>query len=371
MRILCLHDQYSSAPDLSKSLHKLEEKLRKCHRIELTYVNSPLVVNQTNVVNDKLPKRVQEHSTQVDKRIWFDENKVGLDASILNLRQIWSHSLHSNPFSGILGFGQGAAIAALIPHLRFQSVFEQEGAAMFEGLRFCTFIHGWDILASMDSLNECYDDVQHISTLHISNESDTRGRILFHRYGGKKDCSSAQDYFIEDELSHHISSREVDVQILNKIGKYFVAQKKSLLSEQKLNSAQYHQRLQPQKAEEELDSANLYSNNNELLRDEVEPNEQELVMDAETTRMKIAHLECKAISLLNSSIVNNPPKALMAVISPNDDEGNKFVGGWAGPKDAFRSSGFKESGGAPCPKDFTFSIEERILKLGEQTDSSK
>ena len=69
-------------------------------------------------------------------------------------------------------------------------------------------------------------------------------------------------------------------------------------------------------------------------------------MDAETTCMKIDHLGRKTISLLNSSIVHNSPEVLMTVISPNDDEGNTFVGSWAGPKDAFGSSGFKESGGA-------------------------
>jgi len=235
---------------------------------------------------------------------------------------------------------------------------------MFEGLRFCTFIHGWDILASMDSPKECYDDVQHISTLHISKESDIRGKLLFHRYGGTKDFSSAQDYLIEDEPSHHVCSNDADVKILNEIGKYFVAQKKNLLAEQRINSAQYHQL--PRKTKKDLDTANLNTNIHELLGDELGSDKQELVLDAEATRMKIAKLECKAISLLNSSIALDPPKALMAVIAPNDDEGNKFVGGWAGPKDAFRSSGFKESGGAPCPKDFTFSIEERISKLSEQ-----
>lgn len=366
MRVLCLHDQFSSGSDLSKSLRKLVQKLQIRHGIELTFVNSPLVVNHTDDdANDSI--------TGSDKRVWFDKNKVGLDASILNLRQVWSHSLYSNPFCGILGIGQGAAIAAIIPHLRFQSVFDDEGAgtAMFEGLRFCTFIHGWDILGSMDSPNECYDDVQHMSTLHISKESDTRGKLLFHRYGGKKDDSSAQDYLIVDEPSRDIcsSSNDANVRMLNEIGKYFVAQKKELLSEQRSKSALYYHARQAKNNEKEENSAitaNFDANIHEPLGEVVGSGEHELVLDAETTRKKIIQLECKAISLLNASIAHNPPKALMAVITPNDDKGNKFVGGWAGPKDAFRSSGFKESGGAPCPKDFTFSIEERILKSGEQ-----
>lgn len=76
------------------------QKLQTRHGIELTFVNSPLVVNQRD-------EDTKDPITRSDERIWFDENKVGLDASILNLRQIWSHSLHSNPFSGILGIGQG------------------------------------------------------------------------------------------------------------------------------------------------------------------------------------------------------------------------------------------------------------------------
>jgi len=358
MRVLCLHDQLSSGSDLSNTLHKLVQKLQTRHGIELTFVNSPLVVNQRD-------EDTKDPITRSDERIWFDENKVGLDASILNLRQIWSHSLHSNPFSGILGIGQGAAIAAIIPHLRFQSILDEEGTgtAMFEGLRFCTFIHGWDILASADSPNECYDDVENISTLHITTESDMRSKLLFYRYGGKKDDSSAQDYQIQDESSRNICSNDTDVRMLNEVGKYFVAQKKKFLLEQRSNSAQYQQLRQ---AQNNATTTNPDANIHESLGDGVGSDELGVVLDAETTRMKIVQLENKAISLLNASIAHNPPKALMAVITPNDDKGNKFVGGWAGPKDAFRSSGFKESGGAPCPKDFILPIEERMSKAGEK-----
>mmetsp|Transcript_658 Transcript_658/g.1047 ORF Transcript_658/g.1047 Transcript_658/m.1047 type:complete len:87 (+) Transcript_658:426-686(+) len=84
----------------------------------------------------------------------------------------------------------------------------------------------------------------------------------------------------------------------------------------------------------------------------------------EETRKELASLEKEAQSIITSTIAANPPKSLMAIITPDENKSTNgsngtIVGGWAGYKDAFRSEGFRESGGAPCPKEFVLKTDER------------
>jgi len=67
------------------------------------------------------------------------------------------------------------------------------------------------------------------------------------------------------------------------------------------------------------------------------------------TQRQLAEAERNAANALASSIAQNPPKALMAVIAPN------AVGGWMGPKERDPTDG----GGAPCPAEFVKKQEER------------
>lgn len=60
--------------------------------------------------------------------------------------------------------------------------------------------------------------------------------------------------------------------------------------------------------------------------------------------------EQEAANAVAQRIAMDPPKALMAVISPQN------VGGWSGGK---RRAPNEEGGGAPCPSDFLLRREKR------------
>ena len=136
MRILCLHDNDSSGSLLLHQLNSFAKKLHDCHGIELAFVDSPLVSSTSTSIHGN------------PQKTWFHENSIGLDASILSLSQIWKQSLHSNPFCGVIGIGQGASIAALLPLLQTENHLEEDqgGGFMFEGIEFCIFFNGYDIL---------------------------------------------------------------------------------------------------------------------------------------------------------------------------------------------------------------------------------
>jgi hypothetical protein len=61
-------------------------------------------------------------------------------------------------------------------------------------------------------------------------------------------------------------------------------------------------------------------------------------------------VEQEAAIMVAQRIAADPPKALMAVISPEN------VGGWSGRK---RRGPKEEGGGAPCPPDFLLKREKR------------
>jgi len=151
LRVLCLHDAHSNSAELSTKLNNLGEKLYQNHGIDLVFVDAPLIVEpKDNDENDEgnsqeedaLPRRIQRHPP----RAWWEEQPtndsgeneeenvnpnaatadidhdgsstpsphyVGLDASLLLLKQVWNCST----YWGIMAFGQAVGVAALLPLL--------------------------------------------------------------------------------------------------------------------------------------------------------------------------------------------------------------------------------------------------------------
>ena len=175
LRILCLHDSGSNAGELSDQLEVLGERLYENHRIDLVYVNSPLLLhNKDNDDSDEPPSS----SNGEPKRVWWEEKVdpnnpdgpkqfVGLDASLLLLRQVWN----SMPFWGILAVGQGAAAAAFLPLLPVSP----PPCCMI-------FLHGETLLEEQELL---LVDNQ-LACLHLmSKEPSLASERLLYQFGGQ------------------------------------------------------------------------------------------------------------------------------------------------------------------------------------------
>jgi hypothetical protein len=109
LRIICLHGANSNASLLQKAFSHLDERLYDKHGIELVYVNSPLRCSPCSTTTSSSLR-------EEPLRVWWEDEHhhcVGLDASLMLLRQIWT----ATPFCGILAVGQGAAVAAMLPFL--------------------------------------------------------------------------------------------------------------------------------------------------------------------------------------------------------------------------------------------------------------
>ena len=416
MRVLCLHPAASSALQISREYHKLEERLWEKHGIELVFVDGPLLdVQVGNAVGerggginaiDPIKSGGDDGEERVSRRWYVEESSArrtslppsnensaaatqsssdsvrysGLDASLLHLTQIWSRggaNISNNslmgdclPFQGVMGIGQGADVAGLLPLLNYHqdvdgsdSDDEKENAedniigskqTMFQGLQFVILIDGKDILSQREKEydndreehdSDIYVGPEGIQSLHIivddenDNNDDARRR--------KSSEQLAKQYGPNAEIHYCIQrpKEECTPALSNIIGKFLVSQKNM-----------------------------LHSN----------PKSRELI----SLQNQLSNVEQLATLAITQEIQRNPPKALMAVIGPaatmmpdaaaenkadkeKEEEGTKHehiggeegvkvvdkaVGAWHGA----RRRGFgEEGGGAPCPGEFLLREEER------------
>lgn len=201
LRVLCLHDSHSNATELKESLELLGNTLYQKHgHIDLVYVNSPLDEGREDDSNDPLKRswwNEVESSDDGEEGASGGSSFHGLDASLMLLQQIWA----SCPFWGILGVGQGAAVASLLALL----------PTIHPPPHFCIFISGKALLPEEERL-AC-----HVTCLHLvdAEKNDHRDQDrLFVQFGG-----------IVHERS---SSERITKSDLNAVGRFLVDQKKKL-----------------------------------------------------------------------------------------------------------------------------------------------
>lgn len=336
LRVLCLHDAGSNSAELSGKLHSLGNKLYQNHGIDLVFVDAPLSVELKDDENDEgnsdsqeqqIPRRMLQ---KVPPRAWWeeqprspgegrpiesdeeeninpnasvDENNdlpqtphyVGLDASLLLLRQVWT----SSTFWGIMAFGQAAGVAALLPLL------PTEGANEAMQPSFLIFVNGQSLLDEEELLTEhlrlpC---LHVVDNPHISQEEPLPAiprsnptQRLVRQFGGTVVCDGS--------LASLSTAKRTSAVFHNHVGSFLVHQKRKLRKSRK-------------------DAAVL------------------------ALRHQLQRTEADAAQLVAREIAQDPPDCLMAVITP------KNVGGFSE-----RRKG-PAGGGAPCPSEFLLQRAKR------------
>lgn len=419
----------------SKEYQKLEERLWEKHGIELVFVDGPLLdvnVGKTvgqegggiNAIERSSCGGSNDGNDDDDERVsrrWYVEENTrrraalptttqesqpsntpstsiqysGLDASLLHLSQIWSRggaNISNNlgeclPFQGVMGVGQGADVAGLLPLLNYQNEEDEDDyvdcekenkndmtrtnknkPSMFQGLQFVIAIDGKDILHKRDTEedeeeldNDVYvgpDGVQSLHVINTDNSSDDMKRQSSERLAKQYGPNATIHHYKQSSTPPSTNTKSsctnnITPSLSNIIGKFLVSQKNKLHSNTK---------------------------SRELL----------------SLQTQLANVEQLATLAISQEIQRNPPKALMAVIGPtammpNNEKENatadtattaeekeegtkqhttsqkgggeecvkvvdKAVGAWHGA----RRRGFgEEGGGAPCPEEFLLREEER------------
>jgi hypothetical protein len=345
MRVLCLHPEASSALSFSQALSKLEQRLWENHGIELYFIDGPLL----DIPNDEEDGQCVSRRWYVQETIDVNNKEVvrysGLDASLLHLAQIWArggancsnqngHMTECLPFQGVLGFGQGANVAAMLPLLSYHYNEEDdnddeniERPPIFQGLQFVMVVDGHDI-THQDDDNVADNDCNADAELYVGEEGIQSLHVIFESVCNNRKSSSlrlAKKYGPNAQIHHcrQSSHTQCTKSLSNILGKYLVSEKNK-----------------------------LYANSET----------RQLI----ALQNRLANVEQVATLAIAQEIQRNPPKALMAVIGPvvNTCEKENMehidvgmaVGAWQGPK---RRGFGEEGGGAPCPEEFLLKENER------------
>jgi hypothetical protein len=351
--------------ELSATLDTLGEKLYRNHGIDLVFVDAPLIVDShhNEDARDKkngnprawwedeergTPRRTRqpesdEEENQNPNTIMStaktagdgDGNDadnaspdhrqapryLGLDASLLLLKQVWN----SSPFWGILAVGQAAGVAALLPLLPTQGGVTPPS--------FMIFVNGTTLLDEEESLTEhlnlpCLHVVDKNAAINIredeplpANAWSNPTQRLVRQFGGKVVCDDESSFSTSTSKSTpqspRSSSRPSSRSFNNHVGRFLVDRKRHLRR-----------------------------------------NVGEIAVLA--LKHELHRTEADAAQLVAQQIASNPPDALMAVITP------KNVGGF---RDRRRGFG-EEGGGAPCPSEFLLHRTKRGSKDKKEKEGS-
>eukprot|EP00536_Pseudo-nitzschia_multiseries_P010746 jgi/Psemu1/204022/e_gw1.338.51.1 len=317
LRVLCLHDAGSNSVELSQKLDSLGNQLYRQHGIDLVFVDAPLIVRDSASTRDSKdassnyprPRDIRDNPPRAGPvaaaaAAANPPHYVGLDASLLLLRQVWV----SSPFWGILAVGQAAGVAALLPLLPSRDGRQPQPPS------FMVFAHGGSLLGEEEALTNPLE----LPCLHVVDDrlpettpAAESARRLVRQFGG----TVVSDHSLSP-LSGPSSSSSADFN--NHVGRFLVARKKELRTN---------------------------------------------VRDASTIlalRHDLHRTETDAAQLVARHIAENPPNALMAVITPRD------VGGF---RDRRRGPG-EEGGGAPCPSEFLLHRAKRSTTQNHQTTTN-
>ncbi|KAL7465483.1 hypothetical protein ACHAXS_005818 [Conticribra weissflogii] len=386
MRVLCLHPEKSSARQLSLDLAKLEDRLWHQHGIELVFVDGPLLdvnfpvgealgaegggirafdVNVTGCESRAAGTADDGNDIEMSRRWYVREEKVirpseppgsgatandaktqmkytGLDASLLHLSQIWSRGganandgEQSNaaawlPFQGVLGVGQGADVAGLLPLLNYAPASdddehdndcEDEGeeretnylrSGMFQGLQFVILIDGCDILHHRDAIDtevNCDREPEH--DVYVGPEGVDSLHVILDGYENcNRECGDENNDFCRKQSSERLAMQ---------YGPNAQIHHLSLIPSKRKHSTNNRQHDENSKK-----SNSYYSYPPQLLnilgkylvsrknKHFLSPTSRQIV----SLQTQLAQVERLATLAIVKEIERNPPKALMAVVGP-------------------------------------------------------
>lgn len=406
LRILCLHDGFSTAYELKEQFHLLGEKLLETHSIDLVYVNSPLTVVEAKPTNtpdfteeEKCHTVPKENSEGIlMQRVWWEHvvversttcagvlsettgtkhppptldvetNKIdnrntkteqpllpqsnhylGLDASLMLLRQVWT----SCPFWGILAVGQGAAVAALL-----LAILEHETLLCAQAAT----------NANPDGINNTNMFLQHTTTQMAPSPPQ------FVIFVSGESLVPVDDPLLMDGSSLHLP-------ILHLVDSKVTPSQERLIRQFPYGSVEH--RSARSCCERESSSSTCFDSHDlNILGRYICQRKKELFQtpaaaaatsDVETQDSPPATTSCEqqimalqfalhsaeqdAADCLAERIAMAPPAALMAVIRP------QAVAGWKGNR---RRQPNEEGGGAPCPSEFLLQRQQRSAAAGKE-----
>ncbi|KCV70200.1 hypothetical protein H696_03658 [Fonticula alba] len=172
LRVLCLHGFLQNGATLSQKTGRLRKAIKKVANFE--FVDSPVLFTAEELAADEVLKNSQvlDTSDPDTLRSWWrmDTQRLvyhSFDETLANLEQVFREQ---GPFDGVFGFSQGAAMGALLAHLKSKGGPDRSGLPWLADLRFAILVSGFR--ARDPSLRYLFDTPVDFPSLHIIGEGD-------------------------------------------------------------------------------------------------------------------------------------------------------------------------------------------------------
>lgn len=167
-KVLCLHGFVQSGDIFKLKSSGLRKSLKKIG-LETCYLTAPIKIVPADLPFDlseeDLQKRYGAGGDDKEYRGWWVRNKPDYDIEE-TLESIKSCVEKEGPFVGLIGFSQGAGLAAMISP-NFSQLFGQS-----DPLKFAIFYSGFKVVDN-PVLDKYYKTKISIPTLHVIGELDT------------------------------------------------------------------------------------------------------------------------------------------------------------------------------------------------------
>jgi len=179
LRILCLHGYHDSAANLRRKTRRLASLLHKAGLAELVAVDGPFALAGTWTCHQGGPEHAYERRAwmvaSVDPphaRVPWEEQTEGLAHAVRGFAEAWNAL---GPFDGVLGYSQGASLAAAVVALCEGGGNDARACAppaLATPIRFAVLAAGfWAPAAEASGLKE-EDVLLRTPSLHILGEAD-------------------------------------------------------------------------------------------------------------------------------------------------------------------------------------------------------
>lgn len=304
-----------------------------------------------------------------------DHLYTGIDSSLFFLHEIWNKEQYTRPFNGIIGFGQGATLAALIPfvdaHPTQQQRHNEEGGSnsssnngvssnachlQFPNLDFLILCNGRKLDFSSGG-DVDYGILNDIVKAEVFESNYTLGGIrtlhLVHVPIEQQHRTCSPAAHDDSDTCNALDRNSTTCTLLfeePEVYEYEAAGVPTSTSTSSTTTSQSTCSVPNRVREFNIIGRFLVERHKEQ-RAKYTAKESLMLFNAQA---QLGLLEDYASNYVAATIAADPPKALMAIIAPN------AVGGWTGDK--LRDP--EDGGGAPCPKEF-------LLRRGERGSTKR
>ncbi|KAG8957519.1 hypothetical protein FRC03_010066 [Tulasnella sp. 419] len=182
LRVLVLHGYTQNAEILRKKLAAIRKACGK--DVELTFVDGPIILAQADMEGFQSANTISsllenaQTSPESTPRAWWRANAdrtlyEGIETSVRSIRELMTRSEHR--FDGIMGFSQGASMAALLcailekPHL-YPSFLTDTNEIPHPPVSFGIFVAGFKPLDV--NLSALFQEPLTTPTLHVLGSND-------------------------------------------------------------------------------------------------------------------------------------------------------------------------------------------------------